>query len=196
MSNNLTWQQFRSREDRSREIGQRPVIAWLTGLSGAGKSSIAKFTDWMLAGDGRRCMILDGDNLRHGINRDLGFTAEERTENVRRTAEVARLMAETGLITIVALISPMRADRAMARKIIDNAPFLEVYVDTVLSICEKRDVKGLYAKARDGRIQVFTGITAPYEPPTNPDLTIQTENTSIFISAQILRARLLYESQI
>ncbi|MGU3363083.1 adenylyl-sulfate kinase [Methylobacterium sp. M6A4_1b] len=191
MSKNVNWQRLRSRECRAQDLEQHPAIAWLTGLSGAGKTSVANATDWMLANENRRCMVLDGDNLRHGLNSDLGFSPEERTENVRRAAEVARLMAESGLIAIVALISPTRADRALARRIAGDIPFLEVFIDADLSVCEARDVKGLYAKARSGHIKTFTGISAPYEAPSKPDLVICTRDRSITESARDLAAALL-----
>lgn len=158
---------------------QRPAIAWLTGLSGAGKSSVANAVDRALTEAGRSSMVLDGDNLRHGLNRDLGFTAEERIENIRRTAEAARLMAEAGLVVIVSLISPFRAERQTARAIAGDIPFLEVFIDTPLAICEARDPKGLYDRARAGKIPNFTGISAPYEIPNSPDLTLTTRDRSV-----------------
>jgi bifunctional enzyme CysN/CysC len=154
--------------------GQRPAVLWFTGLSGAGKSTIANIVERKLHAEGRHTYLLDGDNLRHGLNKDLGFTAADRIENVRRTAEVASLMAEAGLIVLVSLISPYRAERRMARDLAGANRFLEIYVDTPLEVAESRDRKGLYAKARRGEIPNFTGIGAPYEAPDNPDLHIST----------------------
>ena len=154
--------------------GQRPAVVWFTGLSGAGKSTIANIVERKLHAEGRHTYLLDGDNLRHGLNKDLGFTTADRIENVRRTAEVASLMAEAGLIVLVSLISPYRAERRMARDLAGANNFLEIYVDTPLEVAESRDRKGLYAKARRGEIPNFTGIGAPYEEPDNPELHIST----------------------
>jgi bifunctional enzyme CysN/CysC len=158
--------------------GQRPAVVWFTGLSGAGKSTIANIVERKLHAEGRHTYLLDGDNLRHGLNKDLGFTTADRIENVRRTAEVASLMAEAGLIVLVSLISPYRAERRMARDLAGDNNFLEIYVDTPLEVAESRDRKGLYAKARSGEIPNFTGIGAPYEEPEHPDLHISTAEYS------------------
>ncbi len=187
----VTWHQLQPREHRWARLGQVPVIAWLTGLSGAGKSTLAAAADRTLLGCGRHSAVLDGDNLRHGLNADLSFAPEDRSENVRRTAEVARLMAEAGAVVIVSLISPYRADRAMARRIAGDIPFVEVFVDTPLGLCEARDPKGLYRLARAGRIPGFTGISAPYEAPDRPDLTIATEGRTTRACARSLSTRLL-----
>jgi bifunctional enzyme CysN/CysC len=157
---------------------QRPAVVWFTGLSGAGKSTIANIVERKLHAEGRHTYLLDGDNLRHGLNKDLGFTTADRIENVRRTAEVASLMAEAGLIVLVSLISPYRAERRLARDLAGANPFLEIYVDTPLEVAESRDRKGLYAKARRGEIPNFTGIGSPYEAPDNPDLHISTAEYS------------------
>ncbi|CAO4133528.1 adenylyl-sulfate kinase [Methylorubrum extorquens] len=186
----LTWQPLQPRERRWAQMGQRPAIAWMTGLSGAGKSTIADAVDRALTEAGRSTMVLDGDNLRQGLNRDLGFTAADRIENIRRAAEAARLMAEAGLVVIVSLISPFRAERADARAIVGDIPFLEVFIDTPLSVCEARDPKGLYDQARAGKIPNFTGISAPYEAPTEPDLALQTRDHAVADSAQPLIAAL------
>ena len=183
---NLNWHTLQPRELRWRTLGQRPVIAWLTGLSGSGKSSIANAVDRKLTQAGRATMVLDGDNLRHGLNRDLGFTASDRIENIRRAAETAKLMAEAGLVTIVSLISPFREERAAARAVAGDIAFLEIFIDTPLDICEARDPKGLYGRARSGKIPNFTGISSPYEAPTEPDLTLVTEGRGIAASAQPL----------
>jgi len=157
---------------REQASGTRGSVLWLTGLSGSGKSTIADGVSQMLHAEGRVHSILDGDNLRTGINRDLGFTPEDRVENIRRTAEVAALMADAGLVVIVSLISPYRQDREQAREIVGAHRFREVFVSTALDVCEQRDPKGLYSKARKGKIPNFTGVNAPYEEPTTPDLTL------------------------
>lgn len=187
---NLTWQALQPREKRWHALGQRPVITWFTGLSGAGKSSVANAVDHALMKVGRHTMVLDGDNLRHGLSNDLGFSDEDRVENIRRAAETARLMAEAGLIVIVSLISPFRQERAMARRIAGDVPFLEIFIDTPLQVCEARDPKGLYHRARAGEISSFTGISAPYEPPETPDMVIQTEACTIQKSAASLISKL------
>lgn len=179
-----------------RDLGQKPAIAWLTGLPGAGKTSLANAVDRTLAAHGRHVFILDGDELRRGLSRDLGFTEADRAENVRRAAEVARLMAQAGLIVIVALISPARTERARARAIAGDMPFLEVFVDTPLPICESRDPKGLYALARSGQIAQLTGVSAAYEAPEAPDLTLHTEKLTVAASAAPLSERLLRISEI
>jgi adenylylsulfate kinase len=153
---------------------EAPVSFWLTGLSGAGKSTIAFELEQRLKLDGRPCTVLDGDHLRYGLNRDLGFSEDDRRENVRRTAEVARLMNDAGLIVIASLISPNRSDRATARQIVGADRFIEVYVSTPLDVCEARDPKGLYRKARQGEIRQFTGVSSPYEPPLAPSLIVDT----------------------
>jgi adenylylsulfate kinase len=191
VASNVTWQTLQPRERRWQRMGQRPVIAWFTGLSGAGKSTIADAVDRALTEAGRHTMVLDGDNLRHGLNRDLGFTAADRDENIRRAAETARLMAEAGLVVIVSLISPYRAERQAARGIAGDVPFLEVFIDTPLAICEARDPKGLYDRARAGAIPNFTGISAPYEPPEAPDLILATRGLAVGDSARPLIEALL-----
>ncbi len=172
-------------------MGQRPVIAWLTGLSGAGKSTVANAVDRALTEAGRSSMVLDGDNLRHGLSRDLGFTAADRVENIRRAAETARLMADAGLVVIVSLISPFRAERQAARAVAGDIPFLEVFIDTPLAVCEARDPKGLYDRARAGAVLNFTGISAPYERPGAPDLTLATPGLTVADTARPLLDALL-----
>jgi bifunctional enzyme CysN/CysC len=164
-------------EDRAAVTGGGGITVWLTGLSGSGKSTIAHRVEHTLVASGRAAYVLDGDNVRHGLNGDLGFTAEDRSENVRRVGEVARLMADAGLVVLVPVISPYRTDRDRVRTIHDEAglSFLEVFVDTPLEVCEARDPKGLYARARAGEITGFTGIDDPYQPPERPDLVIHTE---------------------
>jgi adenylylsulfate kinase len=168
-----------SGEERSRRVGQRPVTVWLTGLSGAGKSTIAVELERRLMDEGRLCYLLDGDNVRAGINRDLGFGPSDRHENIRRVAEIAVLMNDAALIAITAFISPYRADREMARGIIGPGRFIEVYLDAPLEVCERRDPKGLYRKARAGEIADFTGVSAPYEAPPAPALVLQTGVRSV-----------------
>jgi bifunctional enzyme CysN/CysC len=176
---NVHWQAIEvDRTAHSALKGQRPTVIWFTGLSGAGKSTIANIVERKLHAVGRHTYLLDGDNLRHGLNRDLGFTTADRVENVRRTAEVAALMSDAGLIVLVSLISPYRAERRMARDLIGDDQFLEIFVDTALDVAEERDRKGLYAKARRGEIPNFTGIGAPYEEPENPELHINTADLS------------------
>ena len=165
--------------ERARLLGQRPATVWLTGLSGAGKSTLAFALERRLVELGRACFVLDGDNVRHGLNRDLGFSAADRHENIRRIAEVAKLMNEAGLIVISAFISPYREDREIARQIIGQDNFLEIYVSTSLQICEQRDPKGLYKRARAGGIAQFTGVTAPYEAPLAPALALDTAAMSV-----------------
>jgi bifunctional enzyme CysN/CysC len=171
-STNVTWH----RGDVSRdERPSRGATVWLTGLSGSGKSTVAAACEAQLVGAGRPAYVLDGDNVRHGLNGDLGFSAEDRTENVRRVGHVARLMADAGVVVLVPLISPYRADRdaARAQHVEADLPFHEVFVDTPIELCEQRDPKGLYAKARAGEIQDFTGVNAPYEPPLAPELVLR-----------------------
>jgi bifunctional enzyme CysN/CysC len=163
---------------RARLNGQRPVLLWFTGLSGAGKSTIANSLEQKLHALGKRTFVLDGDNVRHGLNRDLGFTEADRVENIRRVAEVAKLFVEAGLIAIVSFISPFRAEREMARGLMGPDEFIEIFVDTPLEICEQRDPKGLYKKARRGELRNFTGLDSPYERPNNSELTLDALNNS------------------
>ncbi|HEY7851918.1 MAG TPA: adenylyl-sulfate kinase, partial [Caulobacteraceae bacterium] len=149
-------------------------VLWFTGLSGAGKSTIANLVEKKLLAMGRHTYLLDGDNVRHGLNRDLGFTDAERVENIRRVAEVSRLMVDAGLIVLVSFISPFRSERRMARDLMGEGEFFEVYVDTPLAVAEQRDVKGLYAKARRGELKNFTGIDSPYEPPEAAEIRVDT----------------------
>jgi bifunctional enzyme CysN/CysC len=155
---------------RATAVRQSAKCVWLTGLSGAGKSTLARLLEQHLQRQSRRCTVLDGDRLRQGLNRDLGFSADDRRENIRRVAEVARLMVDAGLIAVVALISPFRHDRQLARALFAPGEFLEVFIDTPLEVCERRDVKGLYARARRGELTQFTGIDSPYEAPQQAEL--------------------------
>ncbi len=161
-------------------------MLWFTGLSGSGKSTIANALQKLLFAQGKHTFTLDGDNVRHGLNRDLGFTDADRVENIRRVANVARLMSDAGLITLVSFISPFRSERQMARNLMADGEFIEVYVDTPLSVAEDRDVKGLYKKARAGEIKNFTGIDSPYEPPQAPELRIDTVNNSPEEAAEVI----------
>lgn len=177
---NVTWQETRiGKAERARDLAQWPMIIWLTGLSGAGKSTIANRLEQEIQAAGKHTYLLDGDNLRHGLNRDLGFSLEDRAENVRRVAEVAQVMVDAGLIVIAALISPLRSQREMARSLVPEGEFFEIFIDAPLDVCESRDPKGLYARARKGELQDFTGIDSPYEVPLNPDLRIDTNHLSV-----------------
>ncbi|MDC0851821.1 sulfate adenylyltransferase subunit CysN [Euryarchaeota archaeon] len=178
-SENIHWQKMDvSQESRAEQKSQAPKIIWFTGLSGSGKSSIANILEKKLQSLGRHTITLDGDNIRHGINRDLGFTDADRVENIRRVGEVAKLMLNSGLICITSFISPFESERKMVRSLVSENEFIEVFVDTPLSVCEQRDVKGLYAKARSGEIPNFTGISSPFEKPINPEIRIDTLNIS------------------
>ena len=189
---NVHWQALDvSRETHARLKGQKPAVLWFTGLSGAGKSTIANLVEKKLAAMGRHTFLLDGDNVRHGLNKDLGFTEADRIENIRRVGEVAKLMADAGLIVLTAFISPFRAEREMVRRMMPEGEFIEVFVDTPLAEAEKRDVKGLYAKARAGELPNFTGIDSPYEPPEDPELRIDTAALSAEQAAEQIVAQVL-----
>jgi adenylylsulfate kinase len=166
-------------DDRRRVLGHGPATVWFTGLSGSGKSTLAFATERALLDRGVAAYVLDGDNVRFGLNRDLGFAPADRTENIRRIGEVCRLMHDAGLIVLTAFISPYQADRHQVRELHPPGGFLETYVDTPLEVCERRDVKGLYAKARAGQIPEFSGISAPYEPPGAPELTLHTDRDDL-----------------
>ncbi len=181
-SPNVKWQRSAlTRRERWESLGHAGATVWFTGLPAAGKSTIASAVECQLVGEGRPAFMLDGDNLRHGLNGDLGFGEEARTENVRRTAHVARLLAESGTIAIVGLVSPYARDREQAASLhaAIDLPFVEVFVDTPLALCEERDPKGLYARARAGDLKGMTGVDAPYEPPANPDLVLHSGLESI-----------------
>ena len=167
------------RSDRERLAGHPGRVIWLTGLSGAGKSAIANALEVELYRRGRRTFILDGDNIRQGLNKDLPFTEEGRVENIRRVAEVAKLMMDAGIIVITAFISPFKRERELARELIGATHFTEVFVDTPLALCESRDPKGLYRQARGGQLQNMTGIDSPYEPPEHPDFTVHGESATV-----------------
>lgn len=174
-SSNVRWQTEKvGRADRALLKRQRPAVIWLTGLSASGKSTIANLLESRLHSRGNHSMLLDGDNIRHGLNRDLGFTEADRVENIRRIGEMAKLMTDAGLLVITAFISPFRSDRGTARALLPPGEFIEAYVSTPLEECERRDPKGLYARARSGEIPNFTGINSPYEPPEHPEIVLDT----------------------
>lgn len=184
-SQNIHWQALDvDKASRSALKGQRGRVVWLTGLSGSGKSTIANLVEKRLHADGRHTYLLDGDNVRHGLNKDLGFTDEDRVENIRRVAEVAKLMVDAGLIVLVSFISPFRAERRLARDLQAEGDFVEVFVDTPLAVAEGRDVKGLYKKARAGELKNFTGIDSPYEAPEHAEIVIDTTAMSATEAAE------------
>jgi bifunctional enzyme CysN/CysC len=186
-SANVRWQRLTvDRQARAAAMRQKPCVLWLTGLSGAGKSTIANRVEAELHRLGHHTYLLDGDNVRHGLNRDLGFTDADRVENIRRVAEVAKLMMDAGLIVLVSFISPFRSERQMARALFQEGEFFEVFVDTPLAVAEERDPKGLYKKARRGELQHFTGIDSPYEPPERPELRIATTETTVAEAAEMM----------
>lgn len=179
MGKNIVWQRTKvDRKSREELLSQKAKLIWLTGLSGSGKSTLAVAVEERLRQMGKLTYLLDGDNIRHGINKDLGFSLEDRKENIRRISEVGKLFVDAGIITLASFISPLEEDRQMARDIIGE-DFIEVYVHCPLDTCEKRDPKQLYKKARNGEIKEFTGITSPYEEPKNPDIKISTHENSI-----------------
>ena len=186
-SQNIHWQNTDiTKSQRAVSLNQKPSVLWMTGLSGSGKSTIANAVELQLERRGFHTYLLDGDNIRHGLNKDLGFTEVDRIENIRRIAEVSKLMTDAGLIVITAFISPFESERNMARKLLDVGEFIEIFIDTPLQIAEERDVKGLYAKARAGKLRNFTGIDSPYEIPSKPEITIDTNLLSIDEAADII----------
>ena len=184
--NNIVWHNMDiTKEVREQHLGQKAITVWMTGLSGSGKSTLANALEKRLFSMGKHSMLLDGDNVRMGLNKNLGFTEEDRVENIRRVAEVAKLMNDAGLIVIASFISPFKKDRQNAREIIGDG-FVEVYIDTPLNECERRDVKGLYKKAREGKISNFTGISSPYEAPENPDICVDTTDRKMEESVDLI----------
>lgn len=180
VSQEVTWHRSKvAASDRTRLLRQEPATVWLTGLSGAGKSTIAFELERQLVASGHLAFVMDGDNIRHGLSRDLGFSPEDRSENIRRIAEVAKLFNDAGLIVVTSFISPYRDDREVARKIIGEDRFIETHLCTDIAVCETRDPKGLYKKVREGAIAEFTGITAPYEAPLDPELRIDTGRLAV-----------------
>jgi bifunctional enzyme CysN/CysC len=191
-SANVHWHAIEiTREERAKQKWQQPRLLWFTGLSGSGKSTIANLVEKKLHALGKHSFLLDGDNIRHGLNRDLGFTDQDRVENIRRIGEVARLMTDAGLIVLTAFISPFRAEREMVRGLMPAGEFVEIFVDTPIEVAEARDVKGLYAKARAGQIANFTGISSPYEPPSSPDIHIDTTRISPEDAAEMIVERVI-----
>jgi bifunctional enzyme CysN/CysC len=188
-SDNIHWQATDvDKAARAAQKGQKGRVVWFTGLSGAGKSTIANLVEKRLHAAGRHTYLLDGDNVRHGLNRDLGFTEEDRVENIRRVAEVAKLMVDAGLIVLTAFISPFRAERRLARELMGEGEFIEVFVSTPLAEAEKRDVKGLYAKARAGQLKNFTGVDSPYEEPEHAEIVVDTTSLSPVEAAEVIVA--------
>jgi len=176
---NVVWHDlYLDKKTRARLKNQHPCLLWFTGLSGAGKSTIANIIEQKLNADGKHTYLLDGDNVRHGLNRDLGFTSEDRIENIRRVGEVGKLLVDAGLITLASFISPFRSDRQIVRELFEPSEFLEVFVSAPLSVCEDRDPKGLYKKARCGQIPNFTGVDSPYEAPERPEVVLDTTEGS------------------
>ena len=189
---NITWHEATvTAEDREKLLNQKGCVIWFTGLSGSGKSTLANAVEHVLHQQHHHTYVLDGDNVRHGLNKNLGFSPEDREENIRRIGEVAKLFADAGTIVMTAFISPYREDRDRARELISEGRFVEVFVDCPLEVCEERDTKGLYKKARAGEIKEFTGISAPYEPPAAPEVTVNTAELSIEESAQVVVAALV-----
>jgi len=190
-SENITWTRGKiTADERARQNQHAGCVVWLTGLSAAGKSTIATELERVLFSNGRHAFVLDGDNMRHGLCSDLAFSPDDRKENIRRVGEVARLFAEAGLICITAFISPYRSDRDLARSIAPTGKFIEVYLNVPLEVCAQRDPKGLYAKARAGKIQNFTGISAPYEAPLQPELELRTDQMNVADCVAAIQARL------
>lgn len=186
-SRNIAWHDGQvSADDRANLLRQRGCVVWTTGLSGSGKSTLARELEKRLVSIGRACYVLDGDNIRHGLNCDLGFSPADRHENIRRVGEVSALLADAGLIAITAFISPYRADRHRARHACGHRAFIEVFLDASLEVCRQRDPKGLYAKARAGKVRQFTGVAAPYERPTRPDLVLDTASMDVGQCADIV----------
>jgi adenylylsulfate kinase len=190
-STNITWHPGHvTREERERLLRQRGATVWLTGLSGSGKSSIAVAAEKALVENGHAAYVLDGDNIRHGLNKNLGFSPADRSENIRRIGEVAKLFTDAGLLVFTSFISPYRADRDAVRALFAPGDFLEVFVSASVEVCESRDVKGLYRKARAGEIPEFTGVSAPYEPPERPELVLDTARQTLEESVRALLAHL------
>lgn len=180
MSSNIVWHHHNvTHEDRCKQKNQKPCVLWFTGLSGSGKSTVANAVESLLFENGNHSYLLDGDNVRHGLNKDLSFSEEDRVENIRRIGEVTKLFTDSGLIVLSAFISPFNADRQQVRDLHESGKFIEVFVDTPLEVCEKRDPKGLYKKARAGDIKNFTGLDSPYEAPQTPEIHLKTDEHSI-----------------
>ena len=186
-NSNIFWQNTKlDKKTRHEKLRYKPCILWFTGLSGSGKSTLASHIEYALFQKGIHCYVLDGDNIRHGLNKNLGFSPEDRTENIRRIGEVARLFIDAGIIVLTAFISPYQADRDHVRKLVEPSEFIEIFLDCSVEICEQRDTKGLYKKARAGIIPEFTGISAPYEKPLVPEITLSTSMFSIEQCSQVV----------
>lgn len=191
MDENIVWHNYAiSKQQRSEQKKHKPAILWFTGFSGSGKSTVANALESALNQQGIHTYLLDGDNVRHGLCKDLGFTDEDRVENIRRVGETAKLMVDAGLLVLTAFISPFRAERDMVRNLVDDGEFIEVYLDTPLDVCESRDPKGLYKKARAGEIKHFTGIDSDYQIPEQPEISLDTSKNSLDQSVQQLIAYL------
>ncbi len=191
-ASNIRWQELElNKQQRAAALGQKPLVLWFTGLSGCGKSTVASLLEKKLHEKGKHCYVLDGDNVRHGLCKDLGFTKADRVENMRRVTEVAKLMVDAGLIVLVTFISPFREERAKARASFEEGEFIEIFVDTPLEICEARDIKGLYAKARAGIIKNFTGIDSPYEPPESPEIRLDGARMSVEEMVEVIQKELM-----
>lgn len=185
MSSNIVWHQHNvTHEDRCKQKNQKPCVLWFTGLSGSGKSTVANAVESLLLENGNHSYLLDGDNVRHGLNKDLSFSEEDRVENIRRIGEVTKLFIDAGLIVLSAFISPFKQDRQQVRDLHGSGDFIEVFVDTPLEVCEQRDPKGLYKKARAGDIKNFTGLDSPYEAPESPEIHLKTDLQSVDTLAQ------------
>ncbi len=177
---NVVWHQSTiSNKDRNKLLDQKPFVLWFTGLSASGKSTLANAVEQKLYNMNYKTYLLDGDNVRHGLNNDLGFDEESRVENIRRIGEVSKLFLDAGIITLTAFISPFQSDRLLVRKLFEKGQFLEVFIDSSLEVCENRDPKGMYVKARSGEIKNFTGVSSPYEPPSNPEIHVVNNSISI-----------------
>ncbi len=188
---NVKWQEMDiNKKSRAYQKGQQSAVLWFTGLSGAGKSTIANLVEKKLHAMGKHTYTLDGDNVRHGLNKDLGFTDADRVENIRRVGETAKLFVDAGIITLVSFISPFKSERQFARNLVEDGEFIEVFIDTPIEVCEQRDVKGLYKKAREGKIANFTGIDSPYEAPENAEITVNTSDQTAEQAAEIIVAKL------
>lgn len=188
---NIVWHPHTiTREMRAQQKRQKAALLWFTGLSGSGKSTVANALESWLYDNGHHTYLLDGDNIRHGLNKDLGFSEKERVENIRRIGEVGKLFVDAGTIVLSAFISPFRADRQMVRSLLEQGEFIEIYMATPIEVCEQRDPKGLYKKARSGQIKQFTGIDSPYEPPVAPEIVIDASRHGVEEAVEVIVARL------
>jgi len=193
-SKNIKWHEHKVTQlDREKLLNQIGVVLWFTGLSGSGKSTIANEVAYTLYEMGKLAYVLDGDNIRHGLNKNLGFSPEDRDENIRRICEVSKLFADAGLITCTAFISPYKKMRDFCREILDSSRFFEIYCKVSIQTCEKRDPKGLYKKARDGKVKEFTGVSAPYEEPENPEIIVDTDKYNVRECVEIILTKLRNE---